>query len=109
MQTTPNAAPDRPTSVGPSRTQVATRITASLLGGYVFVGGFASLGTVLGVRAGMSYAEAQTLLYLLAFLVFLAAFCWAFAARRALHVWLVLLGGGSTMTAAAWLWARALV
>ena len=93
----------------PARLHIVSRIAASLLGGWVFTWGFASLGIVLLVAAGMSYREAQTLLFLLAFLVFLALFCWSFAAASLARVWLVLGGGGASMTAAAWALSRTLV
>jgi hypothetical protein len=48
------------------------------------------------------------LVYLLAFVVFLVVFCWAYAARRLLRVWIVLFGGGTAMTATAWFLAAAL-
>lgn len=83
--------------------QVTSRIAASLLGGYAFTWGFVVLGIVLLLLAGMSYHEAETLAYLLAFLVFLTVFCWAFAAARVARVWGVLAGGGAAMTGAAWL------
>jgi len=83
---------------------VVSRIAASVLGGWAFVWGCVTLGIALLLRAGLTYADARTLTYLLAFLVYLAAFCWAFAARSAWRVWGVLLGGGAAMTAlAAWL------
>lgn len=91
---------------GPTKAHVASRIGASLLGGYAFVWGFTSLGVALGVRAGVDYHEAQTLMYLLAFIVFVAAFCWAFAAESLARVWGVLAGGGALMTGAAWLLVR---
>jgi hypothetical protein len=82
---------------------VVSRIAASLLGSYAFVWGFASFGCALGLAAGMTFDDARTLLFLLAFLVFLACFFWAFACARLLRVWAVLLGGGALMTVAAWL------
>lgn len=88
---------------------IASRIAASLLGGYAFVWGFVSLGITLLVAVGMPYQEAQTLLFLLAFLVFLGLFCWAWSAASATRVWLVLAGGGAAMTAAAWLLSRGMV
>lgn len=91
-----------------SRLHVTSRVAASLLGGYAFVWGFTSLGIVLLVAAGMAFDEARTLLHLLAFLVFLAAFCWAFAAASLGRVWAVLAGGGAAMSAAAWALARSL-
>jgi hypothetical protein len=86
--------------------RVASRVAASVLGGYVFVWGLVSAGVALLVKAGLPYGEAQTALYLLAFLVYLACFCWAIAAASLTRVWSVLAGGGVGMTALAWLLAR---
>jgi hypothetical protein len=85
-----------------SAAEIASRVGASLLGGWAFVWGFASLGIASLLAAGLSYDDAKTLVYLLAFLVYLVAFCWSFAAASATRVWLVLVGGGSIMTALAW-------
>ena len=87
---------------------IVSRIAASLLGGYAFVWGFTTLSSMLLVAAGVPYGEAQTFAYLLAFIVFLTAFCWAFAAASLARVWAVLAGGGLVMTGAAWLLARTL-
>lgn len=95
-------------TVPPTRLHVASRVAASLLGGYAFVWGVASFGISLLVAAGVGFDEARTALYLLAFLVFLAAFCWAFAAASLARVWVVLAGGGATMTLAAWALSRGL-
>lgn len=89
--------------------QVTSRVAASLLGGYAFTWGFVVLGIALLLQIGMTFHEAETLVYLLAFLVFLTAFCWAFAERRLVRVWGVLAGGGALMTGAAWLLTRALL
>jgi hypothetical protein len=86
--------------------QVAARVAASVLGGYVFVWGFVSAGITLLVRAGLPYGEAQTALYLLAFLVYLGCFCWAIAAASLTRVWSMLAGGGLGLTALAWLLAH---
>jgi len=93
----------------PTPAHVFSRTAASLVGSYAFVWGFTSLGIALGVSAGMAYSEAQKLLYLAAFLVFLACFCWAFVSAGVARVWAVLAGGGAFMTAAAWLLSRTLV
>ena len=85
------------------------RIAASLLGGYFFVWGFTTLGISLGVAAGMAYSEARTLIYLLAFLLFLVCFCWAYAESSLVRVWAVFASGGALMTTGAWLLAGALV
>ncbi|MDF3020404.1 MAG: iron uptake protein [Steroidobacteraceae bacterium] len=81
-----------------SSLHVVSRVAAALLGGYAFTWGFTTLGIVLAMAAGAAYGAAQTSVYLLAFLVFLPAFLWAFAARSAGRVWLVLAGGGALMT-----------
>jgi hypothetical protein len=81
-------------------------VAASVLGGYAFVWGFVSAGVALLARAGMPYGEAQTALYLLAFLLYLACFCWAVAAASLTRVWSVLAGGGAGLTLLAWLLAR---
>jgi hypothetical protein len=88
---------------GPSAATVASRTAAAVFGGYAFTWGFTSLGIALGLATGMRYEQAQTLMYLLAFLVYLVVFCWAFAARSLGRVWLVLAGGGASMTGLAWL------
>jgi hypothetical protein len=97
------------TGRGDTAARVAARVAASLLGGWAFTWGFVALGVTLLVAAGMPYGEAQTLLYLLAFLVFLGLFLWSYAAASVRRVWFVLAGGGAAMTAAAWLLAQALV
>ena len=85
-----------------TRWQIASRIAASFVGGWILVWGFVVLAIALLRAAGLTYADAQTLVYLLAFVVFLAAFCWSFATRTALRAWLVQVGLGATMTALAW-------
>lgn len=86
---------------------VTSRIAASLLGGYVFVWGFTTLCIALGLALGTDYDDARTLAQLLAFLLFLACFCWAHAAASVARVWIVLAGGGTLMTGAVWLVTRA--
>jgi hypothetical protein len=98
-----------PPAEAPSPLHVMSRVAASLLGSYVFVWGLSALGIALGVATGMPYEDAQTWLYLLAFLLYLACFCWAISARSLLKVWAVLACGGGALTAAAWFLGRALV
>ena len=78
-----------------------SRIAAAVLGGYLFVWGLVAL-TIAGLaNLGMDYDQAWMLAMLLAFLVYLLVFIWAFAARRLGLVWIVLLGSGAAMTAGA--------
>ena len=81
-----------------SALSIASRIGAALLGGYGFVWGFTCLCIACGMLAGMPYSDAQTLAFLIAFLLFLGVFVWAFAARRVAVVWVALAGGGLLMT-----------
>ncbi|MET0547287.1 MAG: hypothetical protein ABWZ40_13355 [Caulobacterales bacterium] len=83
--------------------EILSRIAAGVFGGYAFMWGFAMLCVAVGVFAGVDYDEALTFAYLLAFLVYLTAFCWAFAEASLTRVWIVLAGGGALMTGAAWL------
>lgn len=93
-------------SVSNNAWSILSRVAASLLGGYVFVWGFVTLGITLMMKAGMDFEQARTLAYLLAFPVFLFCFCWAYVAASLARLWAVLAGGGAAMTGAAWLLAR---
>ncbi len=81
---------------------IVRRVAAALLGGYAFTWGFTALGTTCLVALGMGYAEAEVAMLLLAFLIFLIVFLWAFAAVRIDRVWKVLGGGAVLMTVMAW-------
>ena len=93
----------------PGRAHIASRVAASLLGGWAFVWGFVTLSIAGQVALGLPYAEAYTASMLLAFLVFLVAFCAAIGAASLARVWLVLAGGGALMTGAGWLLQSTLV
>ncbi|MFV0277427.1 MAG: iron uptake protein [Parahaliea sp.] len=82
---------------------IIARIAASLLGGYVLVWGASSLGIVALVAAGVDYDEARAACMLLAFVLYLVVFLWAWSARSLWQVWLLLVGGGATMTVLAML------
>ncbi|MEC9313309.1 MAG: iron uptake protein [Pseudomonadota bacterium] len=77
--------------------QTTNRIIAAILGGYAFTWGFSVLGITSLVALGIDFHEAQTGLSLIAFLVFLGLFLWAFAAKSMIRVWLVLAGGAAIM------------
>lgn len=81
---------------------VVARLAAALLGSYAFTWGFVALGVAGLAALGVDFHEAETVLLLLAFLVFLPLFLWAFAAASLARVWAVLGGGAVFMTAVAW-------
>lgn len=87
----------------PTRAHIVSRVAASLLGGWAFVWGFATLTISGQVALGQPYDQAHTATMLLAFVVFLAVFCWSFAAASLARVWAVLAGGALLMTGAGWL------
>ncbi len=84
--------------LSPNFMQVLSRCAAALLGGYACVWGFVTLGITGGMALGMDYDQAWILVMMLAFVLFLVLFLWAFAARSLLRVWCVLAGGGAVMT-----------
>ncbi len=85
------------------------RIAAALLGGYAFTWGFTALGIAGLVLLGVDFHQAEIAMLLLAFLVFLGLFLWAFAAASIVRVWAVLGGGAVLMTVAALAFQRALL
>lgn len=86
--------------------QAISRFAGAIVGGYVFAYGFVAASTLAGLNAGLSFNEAQSLAYLLGFIVYLVALLWAFTPKRTLWVWLALGGGGLAMSAAAWALSR---
>lgn len=94
---------------GHTRLSIVFRLAAALLGGYAFTWGLTALGMAGLVALGVEFREAEKALLLLAFLVFLPVFLWAFAAVRLARVLAVLGGGAVFMTAAAWWLQRMLL
>ena len=92
-----------------SKRQVLSRIAAAILGGYVFCWGFIALAVALLFAAGMSFHDTEHLSSMLGLLLYVTAFCWAFAARSLQRVWGLLAGGGALMAGVATLVQRALV
>jgi hypothetical protein len=88
---------------------VIARIAASLVGGYLFTYGAASIGVAGLVSLGIGFHEAEKSVLMLAFPLFLGVFLWAFACASLARVWAVLAGGGALMTAAAWALQRAIL
>ena len=89
------------TTASATRLPIALRIGAAVFGGYAFCWGFLAL-TVAGAYAlGMKFHDGEHLGSILAFLLYLVAFCWAFVTPSLARAWIVLVGGGAAMAAAA--------
>ena len=100
----PSAVPNAPAAAdvlrGRKHLSILQHLIVALFGGYLFTWGVTTLGVTVLVALGVDFHEAETSLLLLAFLIFLAVFLWAFSVPlfRAVAV----LGGGVVfMTAAA--------
>lgn len=90
-----------PVTATAPRLVVASRIVAAVLGGYAFCWGFIGFVTAGLYGLGLAFHDAEHLAAVLAFPIYLVAFCWAFVARRLARVWSVLAGGGAAMAATA--------
>ncbi len=86
---------------GTSRLQVASRVAAAVVGGYGFAWGVVALGAVAFFASGMDFHDAEFLAGLIGILAYLCVFLWAVATPRLGRCWLLLLGAGAVMTAAA--------
>lgn len=76
---------------------VSLRVVTALVGGYAFTWGFSALAIAGLVALGMTFHDAEAGALIAAWLVFLTAFLWSFAAASVSRVGLVLLGGGLAM------------
>lgn len=83
-----------------------SRIAAALLGGYFCTWGCAALGIIGLVSLGVDFHDAEAVMLMLAFAIYLCLFLWAFASASLIRVWTVLVISGLFMTAAAWLLQR---
>lgn len=93
----------------PSTLQVANRVVAALLGGYAFTWGLTALALAALFAVGVNFHEAEVGVYLLAFVVYLGLFLWAFAAKSLTRVWTLFGVGAVVTTAAAWALQRAVL
>lgn len=84
-----------------TRAQLLARIAAAVFGGYAFCWGLVAIGMAGLYALGMPFHDAEHLSAMVALLVYLVVFLWAFAARSLPRVWLVLAGGGALMAGSA--------
>lgn len=88
------------TSLG-GTVQIAARIAVAVVGGYAFSWGFAVFGVAGLVALGVDFHEAESGVLMLALLVFLVVFLWAFSSASVARVWWVLAGGAAMLAATA--------
>lgn len=91
-----------------SNWHIVSRVGAGVLGSYAFAWGFVALLGAGMLLAGQHFHEAVELSWMLGFLVYLGAFCYAFVSASVSRAWLVLAGGGAAMTLAGWWLSRTL-
>ena len=82
------------------RLAIVVRILLALLGGYAAGWGVIALCAAGSFPLGAELHDGEALGSILAFLLYPAAFLWAFGARSPWRVGAVLVGGGMLMTAA---------
>jgi len=85
------------------------RVVVALVGGYAFTWGFVTFGIASLAALGRDFHEAEMLLLLLAFIVYLGLFLWAFTASSLMRVVVVFAGGGLGLTVGAWALQRAIL
>lgn len=88
--------------------QIGSRILAGVFASYAFTWGFIAVVSAGRLRAGTEFHEATDLAVMLGFLVYPAAFCFAFVVSSLARVWLALAGGGAGLTLLGWWLSRGL-
>ncbi len=88
---------------------LAARVAVALVGGYAFTWGFVALGIAVLTASDVGFHEAEMALLLLAFIVYLGLFLWAFTASGLARVVTVFGGGAVCMTVCAWGVQRAML
>jgi hypothetical protein len=101
--------PSIPPSARPLSYRPAALLATTLVGSFAFTWGFVALGVAGQVALGGDFEQAEMVMMLLAFLVFLPLFLWAFASRRQGRVTGLLFGGAGGMAVAAWALQRAVL
>ena len=86
--------------------QIALRILAAVVGGYLLSAGLVTLAA-LGLGQAIEQSEAVVLTSMLGFLLYLALVLWTFAERRLWRIWTVMAGGSAaSLGLALWLAPR---
>lgn len=89
--------------------EILLRTATGFVGGWAFTWGFVTLGIVALVASGVGFDDAQTGVYLIAFLLYLTLLLWSFASRRPWRTGSIILAGALSMSVAAWWWSARLI
>lgn len=77
---------------------IASRIFASLVGGYLFTWGLIAVVIAALVPLGVAFHDVEMGMIMLGLLVYLGLFLWGMASNQLIRLWLLLFGGGVLMT-----------
>ena len=77
---------------------IASRIFASLVGGYLFTWGLIAITIATLIPLGIEFHDVEMGMLMLGLLVYLSLFLWGMATDKLIWLWLILFGGGVTMT-----------
>lgn len=76
----------------------ASRIFASLVGGYLFTWGLIAISIAGLIPLGVEFHDVEMGMLMLGLLVYLSLFLWGMATDKLTRLWLILFGGGVVMT-----------
>ncbi len=77
---------------------IASRIFASLVGGYLFTWGLIAIIIAGLIPLGVEFHDVEMGMLMLGLLVYLSLFLWGMATDKLIWLWLILFGGGVAMT-----------
>lgn len=77
---------------------IASRIFASLVGGYLFTWGLIAVAIATLMPLGVEFHDVEMAMLMLGLLLYLSLFLWGMASNRLVWLWLILFGGGVMMT-----------
>lgn len=77
---------------------IASRIFASLVGGYLFTWGLIAVTIAALIPLGVEFHDVEMGMLMLGLLIYLSLFLWGMASNKLIRLWLVLFGGGLMMT-----------
>lgn len=87
---------------------IGLRLSAGLIGSYLFVWGLVAATTIGLTAAGLMLGDATSIANMVGVLAYVACLLWAFAARDARQVWIAFASAGGVLSAVAWVATRSI-